>query len=462
MNRMILFALTVLVAFATGHINEAGAQFGIALSFAFALRPMLEAMGVNSVRLAGVTADAVSEQLEDLSRKLADAVTGVGKKQTELTELGNDLKSKWVKREALDEENTRKLDEAITATNEQKAAMQEITLKLQEIAQKQESRAKKEGPEIKSYGEQITEAKGYDKFKESGFQGSRKFELKAVTRVGAAGILRDPYESSLVSLEREMPTIRDLLTRIPVASDSIRYAAQTVRTNNAAPVAEGAKKPYSDYKWEKRTATIITLAHLAKLTLQALADAPRLSAEVESELRYGLKYVEEAQLLYGSGVGENINGLMTQAPVFAMPGGITLPANATRIDVIRYAMLQLALAHAPADAAVINPIDWTMIELLKDTTNAYLFANIQGTVDRRLWGLRMVETPSIEVGDFLVGAFKYGAELYDREEMNVLISTENGTDFEDNMATMRCEERVGLGVKRTYAFCKGNFETILP
>ena len=66
------------------------------------------------------------------------------------------------------------------------------------------------------------------------------------------------------------------------------------------------------------------------------------------------------------------------------------------------------------------------------------------------------EAPEFE-GEFLAGAFRTGAQLFDREDANVVISTENVDDFEKNMVSIRCEERVALAVKRPEAFVTGPF-----
>ena len=309
-------------------------------------------------------------------------------------------------------------------------------------------------PAQKSGGEQVVDSDAFRQFKERGFQGSMKVEVKAVTSTAAGALIRPLYETEPVALLRRRFTIRNLLPVVPIATSSVDYPKQTTRTNAAAPVAESAAKPYSDYAWSNATAPVRTIAHLAKLTRQAMDDAPRLIAEVESEMRYGLALVEEAQILNGDGTGQNLNGIVTQATAYAAP--FTL-AGATSIDLIRLGMLQAELALYPSDGIVLNPSDWTRMQLSKDTTNQYLFSDPQGVVGPRLWGLPVVSTPAMTIDKFLVGSFRFGATLYDRMGVEVLISTENVDDFEKNLATMRCEERLALAVKRPGAFIFGDF-----
>ena len=309
-------------------------------------------------------------------------------------------------------------------------------------------------PAQKSGGEQVVDSDAFRQFKERGFQGSMKVEVKAVTSTAAGALIRPLYETEPVALQRRRFTIRNLLPVVPISTSSVDYPKQTTRTNAAAPVAESAAKPYSDYAWGNATAPVRTIAHLAKLTRQAMDDAPRLIAEVESEMHYGMALVEEAQILNGDGTGQNLNGIVTQATAYAAP--FTL-AGATSIDMIRLGMLQAELALYPSDGIVLNPSDWTRMQLSKDSTNQYLFSDPQGVVEPRLWGLPVVSTPAMSIDKFLVGSFRFGATLYDRMGVEVLISTENVDDFEKNLATMRCEERLALAVKRPGAFIFGDF-----
>ncbi len=328
-----------------------------------------------------------------------------------------------------------------------------------ELEQKIASR-KQETPEgEKSWGQQFIESESYKAGENRGSRrGTISAEIKAVTSTTAGGLIRSARETDVTTLLRERRVVRDLLRTVPVNTSSVDYAIQTTRTNNAAPVAEAAAKPYSEFVWSSATVVVRTLAHLAKITRQAMDDAPRLMAEINAEMRYGLGYVEERQFLYGSGVGQNLLGIIPQATAFAGPVGFVDTA-ATRVDVLRLAMLQTSLALLPADGIVLSEADWAIIELTKTTDGAYLFANPQGSVSARMWGLPVVATPAMTAGDYLVGNFQMGATVYDRMGVEVLISTENVDDFEKNLATVRAEERVAIAVKRPAAFVEGTFTT---
>lgn len=330
----------------------------------------------------------------------------------------------------------------------------ELRAEMSELEKKAVSRPGPGEQRQKSYGEQLVESENFKRFMANGKQGSMKLEMKTVTSTAAGAMIRPLYETEPVQLPKRSFTIRDLLPVVPVQTSSVDYPKQSTRTNNAATVAEAAAKPYSDYAWTNATAPVRVIAHLAKLTRQAMDDAPRLTAEVEQEMRYGLSFVEEAQILNGNGTGQNLSGIMTQATAYAAPISVSSP---TSIDMLRLAMLQAAIALYPPTGIVLSQADWARIQLTKTTDGAYLFANPQGTVEARMWGLPVVDTPAMAIDSFLVGNFQIGATLYDRMGVEVLISTENADDFEKNLATMRCEERLALAVKRPGAFIAGDF-----
>lgn len=309
-----------------------------------------------------------------------------------------------------------------------------------------------------SLGELFTAAEGFEDFATKacrGVKGNFSVPIKmAITSLpGSAGANIQPQRIGMVQPLTQRLFLRDLLAAGRTTSNSVEYVRESGFTNNANVVSETVQKPESDITFEMQSAPIVTIAHWIKASRQVLADIPMLMSYIDNRLRYGLMLKEEAQLLKGSGVGININGLYTQAVDYANPG-VTVQ-NETSIDRLRIAMLQVVLAELDPDAIVLSPIDWTTIELLKNSQNNYLFTQPQGVATPTLWGMPVVATQAMDQSDFLVGSFQQGAMIWDREDISIQVASENQDDFIKNMVTILCEERVGLTVTRPEAFVKG-------
>lgn len=335
----------------------------------------------------------------------------------------------------------------------------EYVARLDDLEQKAARRSHEQATGEKSLGAQFVENDTFKKAHESGDlrrKGGRvsvDISTKAITTTSTgAGVLAD-RQPGVIPLPQRRLTVRDLIAPGRTSSNLITYMKETLFTNNAAPVAEGARKPESTMTLAQSTAPVIKLAHFMKASTEILDDFPALQSLIDERLRYGLGLVEENQLLNGSGVGNNLNGIYTQATAYVAP--VTLSGN-TRIDVLRLALLQADLAMYPSDGIVVHPTDWAVIELTKDSTGQYLIGNPQGTLSPTLWGRPVVTTMAMTVDTFLVGAFRMGAQVFDRLLASVAIATENEDDFVNNLITILIEERLALVVNRPAAFVKGD------
>lgn len=314
-----------------------------------------------------------------------------------------------------------------------------------------------------SAGRQFVES---DEFKSLGsnVSGGRRVgcEVKAIItsetadQDGSAGALISPHRDAAYAKPKKRLTVRDLLPVVQVESGSVEYARQTGSTNNAATVAEGSAKPQSELKYDLVQVPIRTIAHYVIASRQILDDAPQLAGLIDTELRYGLAQVEDGQLLNGAGTGTDLNGIYTQATTFASPFAAAMASMDTKLDVIGAALLQNALADEPATGVVIHPSDWMEIRLTKNTDGEYLLGAPGAAVDPQLFGVPVVATEAMAIGKFLVGNFE-AATLYDRWQARVEVSTEDSDNFRKNLVTVLAEERVGLAVKNTNAFTKGDF-----
>lgn len=383
--------------------------------------------------------------------------------QADLKAVGDQIKTyaerteKEIKASGEMQAETRaKVDELLTKQGELQARMLEAEQKLVNA-----NKSRDRSDHQQTVGE-IVVASEEMKDVDSSFRGSRRIAVPraAITSAPGSGadlVPADRLYGVQAAPERRL-TIRDLIAPGQTSGNAVEYVQEDGFTNNAAPVAEGTAKPYSDLKFKLENAPVRTLAHLFKASRQILDDAPALQSFINARGRYGLKLAEEAQLLFGSGVGANIGGIVPLAQAYAAPGGVSVVGE-QQIDRLRLALLQAELAEFPSDGIVLNPIDWALIELLKDANGNYLIGQPQGNTQPTLWRRPVVATQSMPKNDFLVGAFALGAQIFDRMDVEILISTENDKDFENNMITVRAEQRLALAVYRPEAFVTGDLTT---
>lgn len=275
---------------------------------------------------------------------------------------------------------------------------------------------------------------------------------------GAAGDLVQVQRLPGVQmLPQRRLTVRDLITPGRMGGNLLEYVQETGFTNNAGMVAEGARKPESSMRFDIKQTGPRVIAHFVKASRQILDDATQLASYIDGRLRYGLALKEEDQLLNGDGTGQNLLGIIPQATAYAEQFAPAAGATWSIVDLIRQAILQSELAEFPASGVVMNPIDWTRIELMKDDLGRYILGNPQGAVAPTLWQRQVVATRAMAVDRFLTGGFQGGAQLFDRWLARVEVSTENEDDFVKNMVTILAEERLALAVYRPEAFIYGDF-----
>jgi HK97 family phage major capsid protein len=463
--RLIVFALLAVCALVAGlqlGFDSTSFAFNALMALGVAVAPLFKRNGDLSLYACETDPVALVKTLAD---DLRTARTELTKQQGELKDAHAEVMKSITTGVKLDKETQDNIDKAIATANDQATIVKDVAQKLEDIQKSVD--AQKTIPFLSAGGQILKQLEGNLKESLAKLRDREqgKLVIKDVINSGSVstGMKREPYIDSLVSMERQPLRLISLLTTIPVQTDSVKFGKQTLRTNAARIVAEGTPKPYSEYKWENDTAIIEVLAHLSKLSLQALADAPRLAAEVEAEMEFGLALAEEWEVINGDGSTGHLSGLIHNATAYAIPAGMDTDGVLTPVDRLRVAMLQIHLAYAVPDGHVLNPINMAEIDLQRrdpDGSGGYLYsAPDENTGVSRLWRLPTVETPTIAVDKFLTGAFKYSAHLYRRQGSTVQISTENDKDFENNEATMRCESRLGLGVRRPYGIVYGDLKS---
>lgn len=218
-------------------------------------------------------------------------------------------------------------------------------------------------------------------------------------------------------------------------------------------------KPKSELTIVPITYPIATIAHIMYAHRNTLADEPRMRGILDRDMLDGVKMSEDDQLLWGDGVGDNLTGIMNTSGI-QQYAGVAADRKSAQI---RRAATRAILAYFQPTGVVMHPFDWEDIELEQDLNGQYTVAvSVAVGGEKRVWRLNVVDTPAMMQGRALVGAFGTGAKVYDREQVNIMVSTENRDLFERNAVTIRAEERLGLVVDRPESFVSLAFTDFVP
>lgn len=342
------------------------------------------------------------------------------------------------------------------------------------------------GVESKSLGDLWAESQEFKDYQASNGRGSSgvfspEMERKDVyttmpgtfTNLGFGRTQREP----MVLRQHRTQRVRDLFGVRQTKANLIEYYRVTGLVNNAAAVPERdttpepdvfGLKPKSSLTFAPFQDPIRTIAHWEAAHRNVLSDEPMLRSIIDNELQYGLRLTEDAQILSGSGAGENVLGLLnrpgiqtylwSQGPSWGPTSPTGTLAADNKADAVRRAITKVILSNYEATGVIMHPLDWEDIEVAKDENARYLITvAVAIGAEQRLWRLPVVDTPVIPQSTFLTGAFGLGAHIYEREAPSIRMAEEHSDFFVRNAIAILCEERLGLTVPRPESIVRGTF-----
>jgi len=308
--------------------------------------------------------------------------------------------------------------------------------------------------------------------KYEGFFGPGPEGEKAVVSSGTAGasyLFNQVMPGIYRPLEAPLQ-MRDVLMNLRTTSDGLTVMQENVFTNNAAEVAEatanngagltGGVKPITDITFTEASFPVRWIAHYVEITRQMLQDLAFMEGYINQRLITGLKRREDAEFLNGNGTTPNLTGILQTAGIQSLTTAgefTTTPvANAgaapENLDRLRRAIRKIRWTGlAEPTFIVLNPADAEKIDTLTDTTKQYLIGGPLAPLQRRLWGLPVVESANIAANTALVGDGTMAA-VVDRMDATIYTTDSHSDYFIRNIFVILAEERVALPVFRPAAF----------
>ena len=288
-------------------------------------------------------------------------------------------------------------------------------------------------------------------------------DVKAATSITlgsyAGTSLTTEIDRSIVGPQTNMPFFRDIVNVAPIRGNKVTWINKSAVSNGAGMTAEGAAKTQISWTYSEESADVKKITAYVKVSKEALDDLDFLRSEINTDLRQEIELKLDEQIAEGSGVGQNLKGILTYAPTFAVAGTSLAAAvdGANRLDVLRSSVALIRKAKFRANYIAINPVDAALMDMEKGDDNHYIlppFVTADGT---RVAGTTVIESFSIDEGSFLVGDFTK-SNLRIREEININLGYEND-DFTKNMVTILAEMRAVHYIKLHHvpAFVKGTF-----
>ncbi len=409
----------------------------------------------------------VEEKLGEIKTTLESNLDAKAKKAAEdqIKQLGAELKDGLQKENTELKERLGKMEE--DAKKNQKA-LDDLLTKAKNIPNTPVFKGA-----AQQMGEKLNEkAEALKKYKEGNGKGfTIEIDTKAVGTMASATSLTGNYFVSpqvvpgVIAQPYEEVHMRNLLPVGATDSNVIRYVRDNGGEGGPGMVAEGATKPQIDRDLAIIDSNVRKIATYFRIPEEMIDDIPYLQSFLTQIGLEELMSVEDAQIIYGDGTGQNLSGLYTNGTAFDSAASAVTSAN--RFDALRAARKQIRLQKLGGPlVAVVSPDDYFIMTSTKDTTNNYLFlgggngialAN-PGTTngDLNIGGIRVVEHTEMNTGEFLVFQPR-AAAIFDRTGTSVRLYDQDQDNAIKNLITIVIEKRLALAIYRPLGIVKGTF-----
>lgn len=246
-------------------------------------------------------------------------------------------------------------------------------------------------------------------------------------------------------------TVYDIFRKVPVPAGSngvIRYVDwdDATKVRAATAVAEGGTFPESTAKWATYTLALQKVGDIIPMSEELMYDAPLFAAELSNFLQTNVAIKVDTDLVSGSGVAPNINGLKAQIPNYVPVASGIADANIYDLIVkLREAITGPYGSKYSPDVAFMNIVDINKMKLKKNTQNVYIIPPFFDSKGMTVDGVVVLESNSFAANTMALGDSRYGA-IY--EIPGVVVETGFGTgDFESDMMSMKARKRLNLLIR---------------
>lgn len=271
-------------------------------------------------------------------------------------------------------------------------------------------------------------------------------------------VIAPTRRESVVELAQRPTHIRALLPQGTMNSNTFRYVEETAGEGAVDVTGEGATKNQVDYDMEAKDAPTTKITGFARVSEEMLEDIPALSSFLGRRLTKDIRKKEDQQFLYGTGLSNQLTGLSVNATTFA---AYRADSDAQIIDLLIAVYATLEDLNYEASGVLLSPKDYYSIYTAKDAVGAYVKQDLVTTLGGQLFiaGIPVFRNTAVVDGEYFVGDWLNGAQIFDRQGLNIRFSDEDADNFTKNLVTVRAEERLAFPIFYPDSFVYGVVNT---
>lgn len=316
--------------------------------------------------------------------------------------------------------------------------------------------------------EKLTEKSADLKKVKEGQKMGFEIDLKAVGNMGSSTNLTGSYfvapdvVPGVIMQPFNQTHMRNVLNTGNTNSNTIRYIRDNGGEGGPAMTAEAGTKPQMDRDLAILDAPVRKLATYLRVPEEMIEDIPFLSSFLTNVGTEELLAIEDAQILYGDGTGQNLSGLGTAGnfTAFAADAGGAVAsgvvASPNNYDVLRYADKQMRVLKRTPSVALVSPVDYVKMVSTKDSTGNYILSGGGNGLVPTVNGFPVVQMNQVTAGDFFV-IDKNAAQIFFRSSISVRFYEQDQDNAIKNLVTIVIEERLALPIYYITGIIKGTF-----
>lgn len=350
-----------------------------------------------------------------------------------------------------------------------KTELKESNEKLAKVVAEQDRQAAeglsvKQKGEVKAFNTLLAEGieENQDKIKALKKGKSVDFELKAVgdmsfaNNFSTADVSVANLRPGIIELPKRRLHIRELVPGGTMSTSNLVYVRETSGEGNPATVAEGNWKEQFDLDLEEVESPSQYIAGYVVISRKMLDDVQGMTSFLQSRLLEKYLRAEDVQLLFGDGNSPNLSGITDT-------GNFTAPNGAATIDVEQLveAVSQLESYDREANGILLHPRNYYNILLNKSGgSEEYDLPTALATIQNGqlyIAGIPVFRSTAMQSDKFLVGDWRMGCQLYQREAPRIEFFYEDGNNVRRNQVTVRVEGRIAFPVFGSDYFIYGDF-----